>query len=71
MLRLANRKLYLAKSRRWCYAGKQVAQLFKRIGLQAGEIWIHGLRFDEAGTNHYTRGFLLVDGGRIPVNYEV
>ena len=34
VLRLANRQLDLAEGRRRRYAGKQVAQLFKRIGLQ-------------------------------------
>jgi len=57
MLRLSARQLDLAKCRRWRHAGKQVAQLFKRIGLQAGEIRIHSLVMDERKRSHYTRGF--------------
>jgi len=47
VLRFTNGQPDLTKSlesaigRRWRYAAAQLAQLFKRIGLQAGEIGIH------------------------------
>ena len=61
MLRFAYRELDFAKTRRRRHAGKQVAQLFEGVGLQAGEVGIHGVWIDERKWKHYTRGLVLVD----------
>ena len=43
VLRFADRELDFLVLRIGCDAGKELAQFFKRVGVQFGEMWIHGI----------------------------
>ena len=53
VLRLANRELDLPQFGVRRHAGKELAQSFKRVGMQSGEIWIHVICNTPYGIGNY------------------